>query len=257
MLTGRFLCKRMPRLSLTECLKNPDDWLKDDHGSFENKGYSGNILTTNNEEVFFSERLPRRKDERPLLEEDQYFVKTTYWTHRKYTDFKRKTVEVTNWKNEVEPLGMVQYYFEDEPHKVSPKKHGNTKGNKRFYPTSRSTKNNIIKRVRSCQGPTKIYDRAFEEAGGMMAVKAVSDLPRNARQVKYERSKLRQKAEVDELASFLEKGRNSTWINNFQWTPFPRVVIASKGLLEDVVVAIQKSLVCFLLTPHTMLETFT
>ena len=69
----------------------------------------------------------------------------------------------------------------------------------------------------------------------MMAVKAVSHLPRNARQVKYERSKLRQKAEVDELASFLKKSRNSMWINNFQWTPFPRVVIASKGLLEDIV----------------------
>ena len=130
---------------------------------------------------------------------------------------------------------MVQYLFEDEPHYVSPKKHGNAKGGKRFYPTSRSTKNNIIKRVRSCQGPSKIYDQAFQDAGGMFAVKTVSDLPRNTKQVKYERSKLRQKTEVDELTSFLDKSRYSTWIQNTQWTPCPRAVIASKGLLEDVV----------------------
>ena len=217
------------------CLKSPDDWLQDDHGSFENKGHSGIIVTTSDEDGVYTERLPRRKQERRVLEEGQYLVKTTYWTHRKYKDFKRKTVEVTNWKNEVEPLGMVQYFFEDEPHYVSPKKHGNAKGGKRFYPTSRSTKNNIIKKVCSHQGPTKIYDQAFQDAGGMLAVKAVSDLPRNTRQVKYERSKLRQKTEVDELASFLDKSRNSSWIQNTQWTPCPRAVIASKGLLEDVV----------------------
>ena len=170
-----------------------------------------------------------------MLEQGQYLVKTTYWTHGKYKDFKRKTVEVTNWQNEVEPLSMVLSFFEDEPHYVSPKKHGNAKGGKRFYPTSRSTKTNIIKRVGSCHGPTKIYDEAFQDAGGMFAVKAVSDLLRNTRQVKYERSKLRQKTEVDELASFLDKSRNSTWIHNVQWTPCPRAVIASKGLLEDVV----------------------
>ena len=37
----------------------------------------------------------------------------------------------------------------------------------------------------------------------------LSDLLRNARQVKYERSQLRPKAEADELASFLHKSRNS------------------------------------------------
>lgn len=191
------------------CLKNPKDWWNVDHGSFENKGYSGSIVTTNNEEVVLAERLARRKDERQFLEQGQYLTKTRYWTHRKYKEFKRKTVVVTNWKNEVEPLSIVQYVFEDEPHHVSPKKHGNAKGSKRFCPTSKRTKNNIIKRVCSCQDPSKIYVEAFKEAGKMLAVKAVSDLLRNARQVKYERSKLRPKAEADELASFLHKSRNS------------------------------------------------
>lgn len=183
------------------CLKSPDDWLQDDHGSFENKGHSG-LIVTSDEDGVFTERLPRRKQERPLLEQGQYLVKTTYWTHRKHKDFKRKTVEVINWKNEVEPLGMMQYFFEDEPHNVSPKKHGNAKGGERFYPTSRSTKSNISKRVRSCQGPSKIYDQAFQDAGGMFAIKAVSDLPRNSRQVKYERSKLRQKNRQRRVGQF-------------------------------------------------------
>lgn len=97
------------------CLKNPKDWWNDDHGSFENKGYSDSIVTTNNEEVVLAERLARRKDERQFLEQGQYLTKTRYWTHRKYIEFKGKTVVVTNWKNEVEPLGMVKYVFEESP----------------------------------------------------------------------------------------------------------------------------------------------
>lgn len=115
--------------------------------------------------MVLAERLARRKDERQVIEQGQYLVNTRYWTHRKYIEIKRKTVVETNWKNEVEPLGMVQYVFEDQPHYMSPNKHGNAKGSKRFYPTSKSTKNNIIKRVLSCQGPSKIYVQAFEEAG--------------------------------------------------------------------------------------------
>ena len=128
---------------------------------------------------------------------------------------------------------MMQYFFEDETHNIPPRKHGNAKGGKRVYPSSHSTKTNIIKRVRFCQGPSKIYDQAFQDAGGMFALKVVSDRPRNTRQVKNERSKLRQK--MDELTSFLDKSRNSTSIQNIKWTPFPQAVTASKRLLEDVV----------------------
>ena len=70
------------------CLKSPDDWLQDNHGSFENKGHSGIIVTTSDEDGVYTERLPRRKQERRVLEEGQYLVKMTYWTHRKYKDFK-------------------------------------------------------------------------------------------------------------------------------------------------------------------------
>ena len=43
------------------CLKNPEDWLNDDHDGFENKGYYGSIVTMNSEEVVFVERMPRIK----------------------------------------------------------------------------------------------------------------------------------------------------------------------------------------------------
>lgn len=43
------------------CLKSPDDWLQDDHDSFENKGDSRIILTTSNEDSVCTERLPQRK----------------------------------------------------------------------------------------------------------------------------------------------------------------------------------------------------
>lgn len=59
-------------------LKSPDDWLQDDHGSFENKGHSGIIVTTTNEDGVYIERLPRRKQERQVLQQGQYLVKRTY-----------------------------------------------------------------------------------------------------------------------------------------------------------------------------------
>ena len=55
-------------------LKSPDDWLQDDHGSFENKGHSGIIVTTTNEDGVYTERLPRRKQERQVLQQGQYLV---------------------------------------------------------------------------------------------------------------------------------------------------------------------------------------
>ena len=57
------------------CLKSPDDWLQDDHGSFENKGHSGIIVTTSNGDSVFTERLPRRKQESQCLSSDSILLK--------------------------------------------------------------------------------------------------------------------------------------------------------------------------------------
>ena len=40
-------------------------------------------------------------------------------------------------------------------------------------------------------GPSTIYDKVFEEAGGMIEVEAVSNTPRNIKQVKNARAKLK------------------------------------------------------------------
>ena len=62
----------------------------------------------------------------------------------------------------------------------------------------------IHEKVKSAAGPIKIYDDMFEEKGGIGTVKSASEIPRNARQVKYERAKVRQTNDKDELATFLD-----------------------------------------------------
>ena len=88
----------------------------------------------------------------------------------------------------------------------------------------------------SAAGPIKIYDDTFEEKGGIGTVKSASEIPRNVRQVKHERAKVRQTNDKDELATFLDKAQNeSDYIRNVQWTPAPRAVLASDFQLQGIV----------------------
>ena len=86
-------------------------------------------------------------------------------------------------------LALVQYQYDGEEHHISPKKHPRTK--KPFIPTTSSTRQSIEDKVKHPMGPSTIYDKVFEEAGGMLDVEAISHTPRNIKQVKNARAKLR------------------------------------------------------------------
>ena len=57
-------------------------------------------------------------------------------------------------------------------------------------------------------GPSTIYDKVFEEAGGMLDVEAISHAPRNIKQVKNARAKLKRASnDEDEFYSLLALGK--------------------------------------------------
>ena len=74
--------------------------------------------------------------------------------------------------------------------------------------TGAGTKQKICDRVVGHKTPSAIYDELFAE-GGRMDLKCTSDLPRSIDLIKYECQKIRQKSDVDEMATLLQmaKGR--------------------------------------------------
>ena len=90
-----------------------------------------------------SSMLPRTKKRRPTLEPNQFIFQTTYFRHAKYHDFKRSSVVAIDSKDNKLDFVIVQYHYVGKVHPVSPKKHGNSKANKQFLPTTASTKKRL------------------------------------------------------------------------------------------------------------------
>ena len=68
-----------------------------------------------------------------------------------------------------------------------------------------------------------------------MDFKCTSDLPRSIDQIKYEHQKLRQKTDVDGMATLLQMSKDGKFIYNLQRTPTPRMVVLTENVVDDVV----------------------
>ena len=217
-------------------LKDKGDWLVTDLGSFNNFGHGGKVFQVEDGNILSSRRWPRRVQDRFDLEEDEYLVLSTYWKHAKYSDFSRITTVVSQKDGQELDLALVQYQYEGEEHHISPKKNPRTK--KPFIPTASSTRRSIEAKVKHPMGPSTIYDKVFEEAGGMIEVEAVSNAPRNIKQVKNARAKLKRiSSDEDEFYSLLALGRDTagSCIKGLQWTPSPRVVYVEEWQMVEIV----------------------
>ena len=62
-------------------LKDKDDWLITDVGSFRNLGNSCKIGTVKNGAVTDVVTATGRDKRKPVLQANQYFIKTVYWCH--------------------------------------------------------------------------------------------------------------------------------------------------------------------------------
>ena len=158
-------------------------------------------------------------------------VLTTYWKHAKYTDFYRNTTVVQRYDRSLLNHSLAQYFFTGEPHKVSPKKN---RSNKPFHPTTASTFRFIKDNARRPLGPGTVFDRAFEQAGGVIDLEAISDVPRNVQQIKNARQRLRMKKQKDEFQDLLSLSAENKDVKGLQWTPTPRVVLASQGQMDEI-----------------------
>ena len=162
-------------------------------------------------------------------------VTSVYWRHSNsnYCDFRRVTTTVADHLGKERDLGLIEFYFLNEEHHVSPHKHKAT--GKPCNPTSASTKKFIREAVKGKQGPSSIFSDAVNAAGGAVGCESVSDLPRNRQQVKNVRANLSEDIKTDEFLGPLDLCQRENYLRNLQWTPSPRVVFSYDAVLDEIV----------------------
>eukprot|EP00112_Aurelia_sp_Birch-Aquarium-sp1_P018622 Seg4461.2 transcript_id=Seg4461.2/GoldUCD/mRNA.D3Y31 product="hypothetical protein" protein_id=Seg4461.2/GoldUCD/D3Y31 len=213
-----------------------DDWKSDDHGSWRNCGSSGRVVMVTDTKVENSSMLPRSKKCRPTLGPNQFIFQTTYFRHAKYHDFKRSSVVAIDSKNSQLEFMILQYYYVGKVHPVSPKKHGNSKVNKQFLPTTASTKKcPHQKAAGSVRGPLSIFDQVSQEVGDVHNSYAASDVPRGTDQIKYLRKTLRKKLAKDEISELIDKAHiipNNLF--SLQLTPSLRFIVTTDQTMSNI-----------------------
>ena len=220
----------------TSRLDDKDDWKSDDHGSWRNCGSSGRVVMLTDTKVESSSMLPRSKKRRPSLGPNQFIFQTTYFRHMKYPDFKRSSIVATDSRDNQLDFVILQYYFVGKVHPISPKKHGNSKVNKQFLPTTASTKKRLHQKAAgSVRGPLSIFDQVSQEVGDVQSSYAASDVPRGIDQIKYLRKTLRKKRAKDEISELIDKAHSlPNNLFSLQLTPSLRFIVTTDQTMSNV-----------------------
>ena len=213
------MCKEWPiscETNATFVLDTPnllqrDDYKADDNGSFRHRGKKVEFLERNDENDVVKLHI------KPvMLKGGQNNLSCTYWVHRSNLTFKRRVFVLEDSSGNLSPLFMLPYVFDGDPSSIEVKPHGRSKRNPRPCSTTASgTQMKMSQRVSSSVGPSSVYDQLYQEAGDVLSRKVSADVPRSIDQVKYERKKLRNQHEKDQLAELISLS-NNRFVRNVQ-----------------------------------------
>lgn len=156
------------------------------------------------------------------LKPGQYKLTRTYQVHSSTKAFKRRTITLQDHVGEAWPVIILQYSNTSTEEDVKVKPHKNAKKSLQpFYGTATSTKQHITDKAKTPLAPSSIYDEFFEGGGSIVESTSFASLPRGIRQVKYQRSKLRDQHGKDTLADLIEKCKDSKgkFLHSLQLSP--------------------------------------
>lgn len=184
-------------------LKSAEDWLVTDVGSFQNVGASARVFRIDNGQVVHSEQIRgKRSSQLSKRSGGEYLVQNVYYRHKNYSDFDRTVTTIADQTGEELQLGLLEYHFTSTEHSVSP--HKNPRTGEAFIRTAPSTKKAILEKVKGSKGPSSIFDESVESTGGILHCNVMADMPRDLKQVKNARQRLKEKDENDQFASLLD-----------------------------------------------------
>lgn len=168
------VCVKQPKNVMENCcfvihrtaLKNSDDWLVTDLGSFDNCDLSARIFAIKDDKMVDAYACKGTLAERQKLQKDEFLVRNVFEWHKKYTDFQQASTLIYTCSGRVLSLGMIQYTFTGEEHHVSPHKH--PQSGKKFVPTAPSTKATLVEEAAASKGPSRIFDETSVKVGGVL-----------------------------------------------------------------------------------------
>ena len=218
--------------------RHRDDWKADDLGVFKNAGsHSVGYFEDKVPDVcFISKAKPENCNRHTVL------LKRSYWKHSVHPDFHRKAYEVLRHDgNDFTPgrFILLQYSFSGKPHAITSRPHGNSKSEKGYSRSKPGVMESIKEKVKASAPPSQVYDGVFEEAGGLLNVCSISDVPRNRKQVENAKYKGRELRSQDELYDLTLKSKHEeesgkVYIRHLQVAPSPACVLASDRQVQDV-----------------------
>ena len=182
-------------------------------------------------------------------ESDVFVLKRQYGTHKGTKEkngvqFKRIISTVKDNKGQPMRFAVIQYFFKDSPEiPIFPTAPGNSKDESRmFFPTSRSTLQSLKQRC-SEMNPSNAYDAVHRESGDIMALRSISEEPRDKKQAYNSRHSLSatssvQKDEMLELHSQLRSHQEESgkgFLREISVTDSPHAFLALEDQLDNVV----------------------
>ena len=143
-------------------------------------------------------------------------------------------------KNNPHRLCMAVYYLPDNFH-PKPIPHGNSKGDKPFFPTLPSTMA-MIKHESTDKGPKRVVEKVSSSLGGVLSASDISQLPRGEQQVSQAKRRNKSKEQIgsadDEFATVLHKAfmEDSTkqFIREIKPLREPAIVVARDQQITDL-----------------------
>ena len=212
-------------------LKNSDDWLVTDLGSFENRSSSAHIFVLKHDKMVDAYACKGTLAGRQKLEKGEFPDRNVFERHKKYTEIQRTSTLIYTCSGHVLSLGMIQYTFTGKEHHVSSHKH--PRSGKKLVPTAPSTKATLVEEAAGRKGPSRIFDETSMKVGRVLDCELTAEFPREGKQVKKARQRVTSREHEDEFASLLELAKEDVSVH--AWTPSPRVVFCIDEQIDDIV----------------------
>ncbi|XP_066917468.1 uncharacterized protein [Clytia hemisphaerica] len=184
-------------------LEDPADVLCDDLGSWKQSKTATKKYQVHRTKSGHVSRISLYDNDADDPSTDMVIVTRRSYVNKSDGTLKRAFVSLS-MNNQIHNLVFLSYKFNGPEHEVKVQKHGNSKAPIPFLRTYTSTRRKILKSVKSIPNPSRAH---YDVVSSMEEVGALGQLPRNVRQVKYEKSKEKTKT-VDPLYQITNAMRN-------------------------------------------------
>ena len=173
-----------------------------------------------------------------------YKVIRLSYRHSASPDFHRIVIYAFKVKDdkeqEIVSPAALQYYFENEEHKVIPKPHGNAKSGKTYHRTFESVKNTIKEEIKTNSKPKDIVHKILSQKGVIHEISAPGEHVKNRQQISSFKYAMKEERTGDPLLNLMEiskeqsLNKDTAFVRDVSASPELTVFLSTKQQLTDI-----------------------